>query len=296
MTDLLLPLAVDQSAPAEQVDERGRDARLGRLPQEIPPAPPATPCAAEKRRMRAAARTVAAKPTAPELRLGETASGQLIIGLPHTDAAGWLARAKLAFGTVSAAFVESEIHRLIRALQALRDDLSLEDKLNAALAVIEGVRPRSEVEAMLASQMALSHVAALEMITRLHSATGATSDERIALFSSAASKLMRAFSGHVETLGKLRRPPVQVVRVERVEVKAGGQALVGIASTAPGGGLSQIGDQTYGADHERALELAHHTPVRRPQARRRALPAAAEQGQDAMQAPRRSTRDRRPTR
>ena len=70
---------------------------------------------------------------------GETKWGQPILGLPHTDAAGWLARAKLAFGTVSAAFAESEIHRLTRALQALRDDLALETKLNAALAVVDGV-------------------------------------------------------------------------------------------------------------------------------------------------------------
>jgi hypothetical protein len=73
MTDLLLSLAVDQSAPAEQVDERERDARLGRLPQESPPARPAAPSAAEKRRMRAAARAVSARPAPTEVRLGETA-------------------------------------------------------------------------------------------------------------------------------------------------------------------------------------------------------------------------------
>ncbi len=246
--------------------------------------------------MRAAARAVASRPAPTEGRLGESAWGQVILGLPHTDAAGWLARAKLAFGTVSAAFVDSEIHRLIRALQALRDDLPLEHKLNAALAVIEGVKPRSEVEAMLASQMALTHVAALEMLTRLNTAAGMMADERIALFSASASKLMRAFSGHAETLAKLRRPPVQVVRVERVEVRDGGQAIVGVANHTPAGGLSDAGDQGYGANDERAGEPAHHAPLRRPPARRRALPAAAEPGQDTLQAPRWSTGQRSPER
>jgi hypothetical protein len=90
------------STPDSGVDEG--DQRLGRYiaPQEIPPAPPLAPTRSEKRRMRAAARAVASRPAPTEVRLGESAWGQVILGLPHTDAAGWLARAKLAFGTVSA--------------------------------------------------------------------------------------------------------------------------------------------------------------------------------------------------
>jgi hypothetical protein len=80
------------------------DQRLGRYvaPQEIPPAPPLVPSRSEKQRMRAATRAVASRPAPTEVRLGESAWGQAILGLPHTDAAGWLARAKLALGTVSA--------------------------------------------------------------------------------------------------------------------------------------------------------------------------------------------------
>ncbi len=48
---------------------------------------------------------------------------------------------KVAFGTVFGAFVDAEILRLLAALRATRDDLPLETKVNAALAVIAGIAP-----------------------------------------------------------------------------------------------------------------------------------------------------------
>ena len=107
--------------------------------------------------MQSAARQIAAKPPVTELRLGQDIHGRPVLGLPHTDQAGWQAQIKAAFGTVSGAFVDAEISRLLTALRASRDDLPLETKINAALAVIEGIGPRNEVEAMLAVQMAVTH-------------------------------------------------------------------------------------------------------------------------------------------
>jgi hypothetical protein len=51
------------------------------------------------------------------------------MGLSHTDEAGWQAQLKAAFGTVSGAFVDAEISRLLAALRATRDDLPLETKV-----------------------------------------------------------------------------------------------------------------------------------------------------------------------
>jgi hypothetical protein len=45
---------------------------------------------------------------------------------------------------------------------------------------------------------------------------------------------LRAFSGQIEALAKLRRPAVQTVRVERVTIEAGGQAVVGLVNNQPG--------------------------------------------------------------
>ena len=51
--------------------------------------------------------------------------------------------------------------------------------------------------------------------------------EHLAVYGNITAQLLRAYTGQVEALAKLRRPAVQVVRVERVNVNDGGQAIVG---------------------------------------------------------------------
>jgi hypothetical protein len=190
------------------------------------PLPPVNPSPAQQRRLQSALQVVP-EPTATELRIGEDEWSRPVVGLPHTDEEGWRAQAKNAFGTASGAFVEAEIHRLLNALRTRHSTLPLEVEVNAAIAVIEAMQPRNEIEAMLASQMALAHVATMEMIARLNRLQPHGAPEQVNAVGGTAAKLMRSFSGHVDTLSRLRRPPVQVVRVERVNIEAGGQAIVG---------------------------------------------------------------------
>jgi hypothetical protein len=260
-----------------------QDERIGRawLPQEVPPAPPVAPTLAEERQIRCAQKQVGAKLPAPEVRIGQDAQGYPVMGLPHTDEAGWQAQLKAAFGTASGAFVDAEILRLLAVLRATRDDLPLETKVNAALAVIGGVAPRNEVEALLAVQMALTHIAAMRMIAELNRLSPHVSQGGVAIAGTISTKLLRAFAGQAEALAKLRRPAVQVVRVERVNVAAGSQAIVG-SVTHPGMGMGRGSpereDQPYGTDHERAGEPAADTPVRSQAAERLAVPEAESQG------------------
>jgi hypothetical protein len=223
--------------PLEGIDDASsadRDERLPRrVPVDRPPAPPAVPSTAEKRQMRLARRTLARQPPPTELRVGHDKWASPIVGLPHTDEEGWWAQARMAFGTVSSPFVEAEIERLLTALRSCRTTLPLETAVNAALAVIAGQKPQNEAEAMLAIQMALMHVMAMEMLGRVGRLDAFAHPELTAVAGTTATKLVRAFAGHVETLHKIRRPPVQTVRVERVNVEAGGQAMVG-AITGPG--------------------------------------------------------------
>jgi hypothetical protein len=53
------------------------------------------------------------------------------------------------------------------------------------------------------------------------------SDRRVIALASAAARLMRAYSGQVEALRRLRHGGDQYVRVEHVHVNEGGQALIG---------------------------------------------------------------------
>jgi hypothetical protein len=140
------------------------DERIKKPPilQSVEPTAPMPPTAAQKRLMRAAKRQIAAEAAPTELRVGHDQWQHPIVGLPHTDTDGWYAQAKLAFGTVLTPFVEAEIERLLNALRWRKSTLPLETELNAALAVIEGLKPQNEVEAMMAVQMALTHVATVE--------------------------------------------------------------------------------------------------------------------------------------
>jgi hypothetical protein len=99
-----------------------------------------------------------------------------------------------------------------------------EDGLNFMLAVIKGIEPRDQVEAMLAAQMAATHNATMTFARRLnHVDTLAQQDgaER------AYNKLARTFVSQVEALKRYRSAGEQTVRVEHVTVNEGGQAIVG---------------------------------------------------------------------
>lgn len=99
---------------------------------------------------------------------------------------------------------------------------------NFALSVIREVEPKDGLEAMLAAQMAATHMATMTFARRLnHVETIAQQDSAERAF----NKLTRTFSTQLQTLKKYRSNAHQTVRVERVEVNEGGQAIVGNVST-----------------------------------------------------------------
>ena len=73
----------------------------------------------------------------------------LEIGPRHSDVDGWIARIRDAFGTTSLDFATSELNKVGNAL-APRNGLISEQAENALFAVIDGARPRDEIEAMFA--------------------------------------------------------------------------------------------------------------------------------------------------
>jgi hypothetical protein len=89
------------------------------------------------------------------------------------------------------------------------------------------LEPRDAVEAMLVTQMAATHVAMTHMSLRLHHAT---SFEMREAFERSMTRLSRTFLAQMDQLKKYRSTAQQVVRVERVVVNEGGQAIVGDVS------------------------------------------------------------------
>jgi hypothetical protein len=97
--------------------------------------------------------------------------------------------------------------------------------MNAALAMIEAVAPKDEIEGALAVQMACTHTAAMAVLAKLDAAFA--TEHRVLAFGATAARLMRAYATQVEVLRRLRNGGQQFVRVEHVHVNDGGQAVIG---------------------------------------------------------------------
>ena len=99
-----------------------------------------------------------------------------------------------------------------------------EANLNFAMSVIADIKPKDQLEAMLAAQMACVHIASMTFGRRLaHTETIAQQDSA----EKAYNKLLRTFTSQMEALRKYRTGGEQKVTVHHVQVNDGGQAIVG---------------------------------------------------------------------
>lgn len=104
--------------------------------------------------------------------------------------------------------------------------------VNFALGFVDSMEPSDPAEALLCAQMAAIHQATMAMARRLnHARTPQQQDaaER------ALNKLARTYAAQMEALKRYRSKGQQVVRVERVTVESGAQAVVGHVSHGGGG-------------------------------------------------------------
>jgi hypothetical protein len=137
---------------------------------------------------------------APRFKIeGTGRTKKLVIDHPHLETGGRLLME--ALGTASPDFVNSLIDQLARATGREPDV----NALNFMLAVIDGIEPRDEIEAMLAAQMAAVHMATMTLARRLNyidTIPQQDSAER------AFTKLTRTFTTQMEALQALshRRP------------------------------------------------------------------------------------------
>ena len=136
----------------------------------------------------------------------------------------WHQRLQEVFGTLSPEFVEASLRQLMRVATLPNECIATSISLSSALALITSLAPKDEVEATLAIHIACLHMASLRVLGR----TDHVADRRMIAMATAAARLERAFQTGIETYYRLRRGVTQIVRVERVEVQAGAQAIVGV--------------------------------------------------------------------
>ena len=120
---------------------------------------------------------------------------------------GWWERLKKALGTTSGAFVDASLCQLRRQ-----------------------PAPKDEISAALVIQMACCHTAAMAVLARLGGGHG--TERRVSEMATAAARLLRAYAVQVDSLRRLQRGPDQVIRIERVDIHEGAQAIVGVVTTS----------------------------------------------------------------
>jgi hypothetical protein len=96
--------------------------------------------------------------------------------------------------------------------------------VNFMLSIIKGIKPRDQVEAMLAAQMAAVHMATMTFARRLAHVDNIPQQDSA---ERAFNKLMRTFTTQMEALKRYRTGGEQKMTVQHVTVGEGGQAIVG---------------------------------------------------------------------
>jgi hypothetical protein len=174
----------------------------------------------------------------------------------HSDEEGHMYRLADAFGTRSRQFVYSMLKGLGNATadHSLNLDFSPaspdQTAFNAALAVIDGVRPKDEIESMLAAHMAVTNIVLLELVARTRGAVAGHRYEgngikRLDVLGNLTTKFMRTYTMQVEALTRKRRKGEQKIWVKHVHVYAGGQAIVGNVSHRGGRGTTKNEQRAY---------------------------------------------------
>ena len=125
------------------------------------PAKPYQPTPAEAEAFRAF--MAARKKAAPRLKVLPGAKGAVTIGHPD-KAFGQIALMK-ALGTTGDDFLQGLVTQLVNA--GSQGPAADESGINFMLAVVKGIEPRDQIEAMLAAQMAAVHNATMTFARRL---------------------------------------------------------------------------------------------------------------------------------
>ena len=204
---------------------RNRTRKAAAKPLETPPPHP-EPNAEEKSAIAASKSRLEGRSPRLVVQFGSGSKANEI-SPNHSDHAGWIARLQDAFGTRGTAFASCELNRLVTA-STLADGTVDQTRINGLIAFIDGMKPKTELEAMVACQLAVTHGLSMELLQRTKDA------KQLVQFEAAgnmAAKMLRAFAMQVDALVKLQRGGEQSVRVEHIHVHSGGNAMVGTVVT-----------------------------------------------------------------
>ncbi|QTH20814.1 hypothetical protein HRJ34_21200 [Rhizorhabdus wittichii] len=266
MARVMVNLTKQNRRPKKQSDDAGRRASK-RLINKIANPADGKPLPGEAKEIEAATERYLDR--CPRAMLEYDESGSVVA--PYGDRIGHIFRLMDALGTPSMDFANLQLVVLERACGGAgdgKDDVAV----NAALAMIQAIGPKDELEAALAVQMAAAHALSLKAAgwaNRTENIVAATAGGNLSV------KMMRTFTAQIEALARLRGKGQQTVRVEHVTVQPGAQAIVGdVHQHLPGGGggSKESKDQA----HEQTTD-APIAALRRPDQSNHGVPIACDE-------------------
>lgn len=118
------------------------------------------------------------------------------------------------------------MHGILRQLVRASVNGRKPDAINLAfmLAMVESIKPRDAIEAMLVAQMVSVHVMAMRCAHHLASAVDIVQQESAGR---TLGRLARTFPAQIEALNRHRNHGAPAVTVQNVSVQDGGNAIVG---------------------------------------------------------------------
>jgi hypothetical protein len=150
-------------------------------------------------------------------------------------ASGALAVASKTGGSQIGAFNEAQLRSVLACQQphlGPAEEASCEAQALSVIAALQAFKPRDAIEGMMAAQAVAAHHTAMECLRR--ACQPGESSEVASRLRRDAAAMSQGFVTLVAALERRRdRTARQVIRVERVIVEAGGQAIVGAVGLVP---------------------------------------------------------------
>jgi hypothetical protein len=238
----------------EQAEEERRAAEAQALKAKLAKRLP--PGEVDRAEIDKAKKRTKGRPPSIAMTIDDCRTGGSVHYPDHSDEEGHRYRLADTFGTRSLQFVYSMLNGLCKATADHSQNFGFSpgssDQLafNAALAVISGVRPKDEIEAMLAAHMAVANIALLELVARTRGTIAGhiyegSGVKKLDVLGNLTNKFMRTYTMQVEALARKRRKGGQNITVRHLHVHAGGQAVVGNFGHRDGRGLTKNDQRPY---------------------------------------------------
>ncbi len=201
---------------------------------------PALP-AIERAAVDSARKRHSARPINPGVIVAPAKTGYRLVA-PHRDEEAWKILILDAFGTRSVSTARvflDQLAAICRPAAGVDGQWAPNEvDLNALVGMVNSVRPRNEIEAALAAQMAAIHILTARLLAEAVEVDGWVNSEKAAL----AVKMARTFAQQCDTLNRLKgRVSRQSIKVkyerhnhQHVHVEGGASEILGQARALAG--------------------------------------------------------------